>query len=116
MPAGTPGLLPSAWKSQQESRTVTKPAARLAQPPGQQHLFAEQVRHARLVDELVVVLAALVVVVHVEEVAGVVLRHRLRVFLRQIERIGDALEEDVVGLLLEAIESLQLARSGPAGA
>ena len=89
-------------------------AAGLAQPPGQEHLLTQQVAPSQLINEPLLtveeeVLAALVVVAHVEEVAGVVFRDGLRVFLREVESIGDAAKQQVVGLALHLAHSIDLA-------
>ena len=77
-----------------------EPAAGLAQPPGEQQLMAQQVRHAA---HVVVALQ----VGHLENPARVVALAGAGIFLRQVERSGDAARDHVEGLLLVAVDSAE---------
>ena len=70
-------------------------AAMLDQSAGEQHLFAEQVRRAAHV-------APAMYVGEAEKFAGVIGGDQARILARQIERLADAAQQEIVGLLIVA--------------
>jgi hypothetical protein len=90
--------------SQPQSETVTKPQPASHQPPGQQHLLAEQVGCPPHVVPLLHFLV-------IEQPAGVITGDDARVFPGKIERVGHAPADHIERLLLETIGAGQ----GPLG-
>ena len=83
--------------------------AALAQPAGQQQQLAERLG---VVDVVVVVVPLAVDALGTDQRRGVVAGDDARVFLRQVERVGDAAEHVRQGLLAHAVHAFDVARLG----